>query len=208
MTSPETVPSAAPEPTPPPGGVSPDPAQAALAAAGPLEGLLVRLLEDLEVLASRRLRAHTALLQRGSQRAEGLGRIALAFRFALDRLTDSYAACLVLAWPDAALLAGAFDLVPEAQLGGLRQAAGPDADAKRRLLELGPFLAGSLEAGLAEIGCGGLLVRFETCQGLRGDQRPGLGASDPDWVGLRLELAFEGFDPGPALLLFEQVALA
>ncbi len=197
------------QPSEPAAGAEPDTAAPGpLADAGPLEAVLAWLAEDLEVLAGRRVKAQAAPLERGSGRPNALGQVSLCFRFSLDRLTDTYAAMLILAWRDAALLAGAFDLAPEVELPALRQVGGPDAEAKRRLLELGPFLAGSLEAGLAEIGCGGLLVRFETCQGLRADQPPSLGAANPAWLCARLELAFEGFEAGPGCLLIEQAALA
>jgi hypothetical protein len=179
-----------------------------LAGAGPLEPVLAWLVEDLEVLSGRRVKAEAASLERGSGRPSGIGQVGLCFRFSLDRLADSFVGLLVISWRDAAFLAGAFDLVPEADLPALRQASGPDAAVKRRLLKLGPYLAGSLEAGLAEIGFGGLLVRFETCQGLRADQGPSLGGAGPPWSCARFTLAFEGHEAGPASLLIEQAALA
>jgi hypothetical protein len=145
-----------------------------------LARLVLRLCEDLEVLAECRVACQENRTLMGQERAEPLGTVALVFRFTLDRLGQCWPALWAWAWSDAAQVGVALEHGSQAEQEHARAMAAPDADGKRRLLDLGGYLAASLEAALAEVGHADLLVRFETCQGLRPEARLGLNERAPE----------------------------
>lgn len=145
-----------------------------------LARLVLRLCEDLEVLAECPVVCQENRTLLGQERAEPLGTVALVFRFTLDRLGQCWPALWAWTWSDAAQVAVALEHGSQAEQDHARGLSTPDAEGKRRLLELGGYLSASLEAALAEVGHADLLVRFETCQGLRPEARLGLNERAPE----------------------------
>jgi hypothetical protein len=142
-----------------------------------LDRLVLRLIEDLEVLAEGDVRCLERRAFQCLGQAESLGRVALAFHFTLDRMGVCWPALLALSWSDAAQIGVALEHGGAAEQAAARASSAPDVDGKRRLMDLGSHLAASLEAGLGEVGQGDLLVRFEACQGVRPETCLGLGES-------------------------------
>ncbi len=146
--------------------------QAALSDLAFVQDLFQRIATDLELTVGQELSIAEVRTERCTARVAGRDRIHVSFRVAFQVGDEVLHGCVLLPLPEALTIASYLLMLSSEEVAAIRELSAPDGTMKEALLEIGNFVAGSIDAVVRKWFPKRHAANAEGCQGVRPNVRP------------------------------------
>lgn len=169
--------------------------------------VLNRVATDLSMITDRAFDVQSFEVSRIDQRERGLEQVHISFKLAVSQQGVCKYGCLLVPLPEAIALSCYLMMVPDEAVAEQRLRMDLDASLKDAILEIGNFIASSVDGALREHYEGAVEVRPASCQGVRPGIRPAFPYEDGETLLLaKAQVSIHEYEPFELLLMLPESA--
>lgn len=169
--------------------------------------VLNRVATDLSMITDRSFDVQSFEVARIGQRDRGLEQVHISFRLAVDQQGARKYGCLLMPLPEAIAISCYLMMVPDEAVTQQRLRKDLDASLKDAMLEIGNFIASSVDGALREHYTGAVEVCSAGCQGVRPGIRPAFPYEDGEALLLaKAQVSIHGSKPFELLVMLPEPA--
>jgi chemotaxis protein CheY-P-specific phosphatase CheC len=167
--------------------------------------VLNRVATDLSMITDRAFDVQSFEVARIEERERGLDEVHISFKLMVSQQGGRQFGCFLMPLPEAISLACYLMIVPDDSVVEQRLRRDLDASLKDALLEIGNFIASSVDEALREHCDGAVEVRSASCQGVRPGIRPAFPYEDGEALLLaKAQVSIHEFEPFELLLMLPE----